>query len=380
MTSKIKFTKQHPRDLDIQSMQREIEDKAVALDKDGNIILDRDIHCRSLYVDGDSLFIGGIKVRSPNPGDDAGYWKYAREEKQIQFTESAVPSDHASEHEVGGGDLVNHDDLTGFVADEHIPLAGVTLDVQQHLSIYDPSPARSSESNIYGGILSLAVGQSLDSVPTDIPVTKGIGKMMVVINAGSDVSGSITVTGNTIDRNTQAKTLGDTETITVDAVSTDNSTTDANGNPQHLFTGAYITSKWFYGTVTLSTTDLTLTDVDVYHVSFEQFGDNPGITLDIFDAYLITTNVSAEFDAYLYAVEITGGKCNISILGALHVGAGGETAIANKYERLRSGDIAKTLDGTTDGIWIDVHYSNSPAYVEDVTIKIWYTQSQALTY
>ncbi|KKL66299.1 hypothetical protein LCGC14_2146360, partial [marine sediment metagenome] len=136
MTSKIKFPKQH-RDLETQSIQREIEDKAVALDKDGNIILDRDIHCRSLYVDGDSLFIGGIKVRSPNPGDDAGYWKYTREEKQIQFTESAVPSDHASEHEVGGGDLVNHDDLTGFVADEHIPLAGVTLDVQQHLSIYD---------------------------------------------------------------------------------------------------------------------------------------------------------------------------------------------------------------------------------------------------
>lgn len=27
---------------------------------------------------------------------------------------------HATEHEVGGGDLVNHDSLTGFVADEHI--------------------------------------------------------------------------------------------------------------------------------------------------------------------------------------------------------------------------------------------------------------------
>lgn len=34
---------------------------------------------------------------------------------------------HAAEHEVGGGDLVNHDSLTGFVANEHISHAGVTL-------------------------------------------------------------------------------------------------------------------------------------------------------------------------------------------------------------------------------------------------------------
>ncbi|MBA7641396.1 hypothetical protein ES703_49073 [subsurface metagenome] len=31
-----------------------------------------------------------------------------------------TPSDHASEHEIGGGDLVNHDSLTGFLANEHI--------------------------------------------------------------------------------------------------------------------------------------------------------------------------------------------------------------------------------------------------------------------
>ena len=35
---------------------------------------------------------------------------------------------HASTHEVAGDDLVNHDDLTGFVANEHIlPLAPIQM-------------------------------------------------------------------------------------------------------------------------------------------------------------------------------------------------------------------------------------------------------------
>ena len=35
--------------------------------------------------------------------------------------------DHASRHEVGGADLVNHDDLTGFVANEHIDHTSVDI-------------------------------------------------------------------------------------------------------------------------------------------------------------------------------------------------------------------------------------------------------------
>jgi hypothetical protein len=254
-----------------------------------------------------------------------------------------------------------------------------TIAVPLLLATYDAEPSRGSVSNLHGGLLSLATGQPLDSVPTDLVVTKGIGKLIVVINAGSDVSGSITVTGETIDRNTGASTPADTDTLTVDALTTDTSDTDGNGNPRYAFSGAYITSKWFTGSVTLSTADLTLTDVDVYHVSFEQFNDSSGITLNSFDANIFTTNVNAEFDAYLYTLEVTGDKCDIERSASLNVGTDGETAIANKYWRLRKGNIAKAVDGTTDGIWADVHYSNSPAYVEDVNIKIWATKTLSMT-
>jgi hypothetical protein len=101
--------------------------------------------------------------------------------------------------------------------------------------------------------------------------------------------------------------------------------------------------------------------------------------LDQLDANIFTTNVSAEFDAYVYALIVSGDKCTITREASINVGADGETAIANKYFRLKRTGINKSLDGSSDGIWVDVHYSNSPAYVEDMTLKIWYLVTYSLT-
>jgi hypothetical protein len=260
-------------------------------------------------------------------------------------------------------------------ANQHIDLG-----IKYVFSSYDAEPARGSVTNLHGGLLALATAQALGPATpaNDITVTKGIGKILIVLNAGSDFAGTITITGDTIDRNTGVKTVGDTDTITTDALTTDNSDTDSNGNARYSFTGAYITSKWFTGSVTLSTANLTLTDVDTYHVSFEQFGDTSHVRLDTFDANIFTTNVAAEFDAYLYSLVVAGSKCDITREASLNVGADGETAIANKYWRLRRGYIEKIMNGQKDGIWADVFYSNSPAYIEDVNVKIWVSKMQEM--
>ena len=244
------------------------------------------------------------------------------------------------------------------------------------VSMYDAVPARGKETNWHGGLLPLDTGSPLD-VPTDIVVTKGIGKIVVVVNAGTDISGTITLTGDTVDRNTGAFTVGDTDTIIVDTLTTDNTTTDASGHLIHVFVDAYITSKWFHGTVTLSTTDLTLTDVDTYHVSFEQNNDSANMTVETLDANIYTTNANAEFDCYLFTLHVTtGDKINIDNEASIHVGTNGKTALVNKYERLRVGNISESIDGTTDGWWVDIHYDNSPVYVEDVTVTVWFTKTQ----
>ena len=260
-------------------------------------------------------------------------------------------------------------------ANEH-----VNLGIKLLFDTFDAVPSRGSESNVHGGLLKIADAQTLGpATPAgDISVSKGTGKMMIAVIAGSDLAGTITITGDTIDRDTGVKTVGDTDTIIVDAVTTDGTTQDSNGNDVHKFTGAYITSKWFTGTVVLSTSTLNLSDVDVYHVSFEQFGDTPRIMITTFDVNLFSTNIAAEFDAYIHTIHVTGSKCNIHNEAELHLGADGETAIADRYWRLRQGNIDDPIDGRTDGFWVDVHYSNSPVYVEDVTLKVWGKQIQIL--
>ena len=324
---------------------------------------------------------------------------------------------HASTHESGGIDTVNHDSLTGFVAAEHVSLPNTTANVLSDMidddsfatatalipassesiktyvdnktvsipisfETFDATPARNTEANLHGGLLLLGSGVLGPATPAnDLVVTKGIGKVLIVVNAGTDLAGTITISGTVVNRETGASGA-DTDVITVDAVTTDTSSTGgkAGGAVIHGLSGAYISSKWFQGTVTLSTSTLNLSDVDVYHVSFDQFNDQSNITLDTFDANLFTTNAAAEFDAYLYSLEVTGSKATVAVQASLHVGTDGLTAIANKYWRLRRGNIAKALDGATDGIWVDVWYLNvGNTYCQDVNIKIWATQETTLT-
>jgi len=238
------------------------------------------------------------------------------------------------------------------------------------LTSYIAVKTRQSVINLHGGLLSLSTGDALDSVPTDINVTTGIGKLMIVVNAGSDLAGDITVTGTTVDRETGAETGADTDTITVDAVTTDGSDTDASGNARYAFTGAYITSKWFKGAVVLSTADLTLTDVDVYHVSFEQANDATAYEIDTFDVNAFSTSSSAWLYGYLYSLVVTGDKCDIVREASLELPAA--DVAADRYYRLRRGNVGKVMDGSSDGLWADLFLGPlAQTYWEDITIKIW---------
>lgn len=243
------------------------------------------------------------------------------------------------------------------------------------LTSYIDVKERGSEWNLHGGLSSLDTGSPLDSTPTDITVTAGIGKLVIVVNAGTDLVGDITVTGTSVNRDTGAETAADTDTITVDALTTDGSDTDAEGNIRHSFTGAYITSKWFKGSVTLSTTDLTLTDVDTYQVAFEQMNDDPNVEMLTADMTAFANNSSAWLYGYLYLLEVTGDKCDISRRGSLELPAADVSA--NKYYRIRRGSLGVTFDGTTDGFWADIFPGPlNQNYWEDVNIKFWFNLSE----
>ncbi len=258
-----------------------------------------------------------------------------------------------------------------------------TVDTPVVITMYDAIPARSSETNWNGALLELDNAAAVNSGAPFVMTTKGTGKIIIVVNAGGDLVGDITLTGTAVDRNTGVQTGSATSVITLTGATTDGSTTDANGNIVHVFTKAYISDKWFYGVVTITTTDTAITDMDVFHVSFEQLNDMPGITLDTFDINAFVTNASCEFDAYLHTLHVTGDEVNVDNEAELHIGTVGgakaQPSLANKYYRLRQGNIAEALDGTTDGFWVDIHYSGTPVGIEDVTVKVWFTESLPLT-
>lgn len=261
-----------------------------------------------------------------------------------------------------------------------IALTG-TISTPIALTHYDAEPARGSESNVHGGILSLATAQAISTgVPTGT-INTGIGKLFIVVNAGTVLTGSFTITGTTIDRNTGVETGSDTDVVTLNGLITTDGTTTLGGGktfPIHSLSNAFMSSKWFTGGVVISTTDANLSDFDVYHCSFEQFNDTPEIELDTFDVNLLATNTSAELDGYLYSVVNNSGILAITAEAEIHLGADGITPIADKYYRLRRGNIAKDLTCTSDGVFVDLHFTNSPAYIEDVTCKVWGNKSQTV--
>lgn len=225
-----------------------------------------------------------------------------------------------------------------------------------------------------GTFIQLTTSPADGAVESGSPVTfsKGVGKIVFVVNAGSDIEGTLTVTGTSVDRDTGVETGSDTEDITIDALTTDTSDTDAESNTRHAFVGVYITSKWFRGSISVATTDLTITDMDVFAVSFEQFNDVPDITIQTFDVALTPTNAAAWFYAYLYTLDVDTATKKANLVRSASLELPAANTIADTPDRLRKGNLAVAINGLTDGFWVELFFGpNNQNYFEDITLKVW---------
>lgn len=260
---------------------------------------------------------------------------------------------------------------------ELYPLVTGTVEIPICLPFTFPENARGNQDSIHGGLRQTGSqsGIILNSGQT-ITDTIGISKVFLLINAGSDLVGDITITGTSVNRETGVETPADTDVIPITALSTDTSTTDGNGNTVHGYTGGYISSKWFKGAITLSTTDVSLTDIDIYQVAFDQFNDTAQVTIDTLDATYITSNTTAEMDAYLYSVEVTGSVCDIVLLATLTHATGQSV----NFYRKRIGNIDKELDGTKEGVFLDLFLlPSTQPYFKGFSVNIWATETRTIT-
>lgn len=257
-------------------------------------------------------------------------------------------------------------------------LQAATMDFPIVFDTYIEQNQRGVNENVHGTFDIDVTGDTLASGDS-IVFTKGRGKIFFVINAGADTSGTLTVTGTSVDRNTAVQTGSDTENVVIDGTTTDNSGTDDNGNTTHSFVNGYLTSKWWTGSLTISTTDLDISDIDIYHVSFEQVNDQNNITLRTFDINVKPTNTAAYINAHLYLIEKTTiNKADVTLVRNLQLSAA--DVVANKAYRLRYGDIDQVFDGTGEGVWVELHFG-PPAqnYITDFSMKIWFDINKSLS-
>ena len=122
MSKNYRFSITH-KDPAIRKLLQEIEDNYVAKDKDGNEEIDGDITAKDAHLDEGSLYLGKIKISAPKAEENEYYLKAVRtaSKQKTEWVETSNPVDHASAHELGGGDTIDHDNLTNFVANEHLP-------------------------------------------------------------------------------------------------------------------------------------------------------------------------------------------------------------------------------------------------------------------
>ena len=234
---------------------------------------------------------------------------------------------------------------------------------------------RNADINIHGDLLEIDNAASVGpATPANDFTTsaKGIGKLFIALNAGTDLAGTITITGTSVDRDTQAQTGADSETIAIAGLTTDGSDTDGGGHVRHSYTDGYISDKWWVGALVISSSTVNISDMDIFHVSFEQFNDRPSLTLRTFDINTFPTNAAAALYAHLYLVQPTGSsRCDIVREASIVL----TSPTANQYYRLRQGKIACNFNGEKSGVFLDVYFDPSPqTYFSDTTIKVWGTE------
>lgn len=272
-------------------------------------------------------------------------------------------------------------DASGKIDLSFIPAGGLpttTVSFPINIEFTADLVAKGDLHSMHGALVNLATAQPLNS-GTPINVLSGISKLLIVLKAGT-ATGNLTITGTKVDRETGVETAAYVDVRPITTLATDATATDPLGHNLVNITDSIITSVWFKGSVDISVDTANLTDVDVYQVAFEQFNDEPDITINTLDIGFNLNNTAAEANFHLYAVEVgIDGITNFTPIIEPFQLLAADTE-PGKYYRLRRGQLNKSLDCTSDGIVLAMNYDpTNQNYFEEVSAKIWASVNKDLT-
>lgn len=309
--------------------------------------------------------------------NSVGYVTIAHNHDDIYFkeTEHLLVSSGAS---ASGFPLIL--DATGKIDISMIPAGGLpttTIHTPMNIEFSVDKLERTGLNAAHGSFYELAPAGTPISNGTPINVTSGLSKLLFAPLVGT-IGGTVTFTGTKVDRDTGAETASYSDVRPLTTLATHTETADSLGNPVHDYTNAVISSVWFKGAVTVTVSTANLTSCTLNQLAFEQWNDESDITINTVDLGFTVNNSSAEASFHLYTVEV-----GIDGLTEIH-DLSGEMVVDNvstdRYYRLRRGSLAKALDGTTDGVVLDMNFAPAnQQYFEQITAKVWATANQDVT-
>jgi len=212
MGDRFRYSKDPPDD-ELRRVQRETEDNFFSKDKNGNLVISADIYCKDLITDSESIYLGSKKKKNRLRvvADELHYndikLTVSDQDRLLDPTGTGI-APHASIHESGGYDETDHDDLAGFVANEHIDWTSTTENIVTTGTIYGKGyriniVAKTAAYTATAADDVITCGAGNETFTIDLPAAL-VGKTYYIKNVGSgvitvdaDTTGSTTIDGDT---------------------------------------------------------------------------------------------------------------------------------------------------------------------------------------
>lgn len=237
----------------------------------------------------------------------------------------------------------------------------------------EPNPDRNVLQHIHGDLDAIVQAQNPNAGVVTITADSAFGQgKMVIVSNGVAETGVITIQGTSIDRDTGETTALDTEVITIDTTTTDTNHLDGNSMQVWDLVDAYITVKWWGGNadITITQDSGSLTDIDIYQIAFDQFGDARSVQIRGLDMTLQALNTDGRLSGHAYVVDVTGQKVDIQQIAGTELDISGGF-VTDAWYRFKRSNLDIQLDGREDGFFFGMAFLGSPAKFANVTLKVW---------
>lgn len=193
--------------------------------------------------------------------------------------------------------------------------------------------------------------QILGALPLDFATpqifTMPLGRMIIVPKAGADLSGSITLFGNGVDKETGVVTPATAEILSFLAAAADASSNDGDGHNVWDITGARISTNWYTGLCAITTTDIVWSDFDLYVCPEERFNFKGEVNFESWEVRFRPEAATTYNSGYLYHLEVDP----FSSLATIKTIAGFRMANPITRTHMIRRVINKSLDGRVDTVW-----------------------------